>query len=87
MSEQKFVDLLRRQLKLSNCSLRKSKGERSYTITTQENDIFWLYWYELPSVELEFLPVGRPRCGQTTIYQRTISAHINHCISRLQADD
>jgi hypothetical protein len=86
MSVPEFESLLRKQLKLSNCKLRKGRTGKSYDITTLEGDLFWLYWYDFPHVELMFRPVGRPRCGQTTIYERTIRAHINHCISQLQPE-
>lgn len=85
---QKFEKLLKKQLKLSACSLRKERGvERSYIITTQNNDVFWLYWYDFPEVCLMFRPTGRPYCGQTTIYERTIRSHIEHCISLLKSTE
>jgi hypothetical protein len=79
-----LIAQIKQQLKLSNCRIKKIQDNaQSYEIITPEGDFFWFYFYvqDLPAWNFERIPVGRPSCKQTFIYEKTIMAHIKHCFS------
>lgn len=82
MSIQEFENLLRNYLKQIDCKLRKDSGKtntNSYTITTPREDIFWMYWYDLPHIVLSARPGGRPYCKETRVYEHAINMEIYNC--------
>lgn len=83
MSTEEFDKLLRKRLKLINCRLRRSQGRKNdYTITTLEKDEFWMYWQELPDVNLMYRPIGRPYCKEKVLYKQAIDNEISYCINQ-----
>lgn len=82
MSIPEFKNLLRSHLRQIGCKLRKDGGKNSYKITTPKEDIFWLYWYNLPNTVLLARPGGRLYCKETRVYEHAINAEIDGCINQ-----
>lgn len=84
---EKLMPLVRRELKKSGYKMRKQR-HGSYDVTSLEGDLFW--WYSQDgftmSWELMWRPGSKFRDGRTTIHERTINAHLQHCVSLLKLD-
>lgn len=78
-----FEKLFRQKLQLNNCKLKKKKQENNYEIITPAKDIFLMYWWEFPKIQLIYQNVGI-RTEQTVVYERAIRSHINFCVNSMQ---